>query len=273
VGVVADRLLVDLGADGQVSVGTLLDGELPAMAEPRELVWPLDDDALEDLRWYLEDYLRAPFGVYGERGPRVEAALAGWGQAVFSAVFGAGPPRDAYVKMRARSRSVEVVFRSAAPRLLGLPWELMADPGRPTPLALDVAGVSRSLPVTESAETVPVPGGRLRVLMVISRPEGTKDVGYRMIARPLLERLEVAIPSKRGHLRLVDSCNFSALCDYRTPVHFVLWRSLVPGARWSPDAPRPGWGQAAPARFCWPSGAAGGSALKAGVRVYVCQAA
>ena len=51
--------------DGRVSVGTWLDGELPATGEPCQLAWPLDGDALEDLRWYLEDYLRAPFGVYG----------------------------------------------------------------------------------------------------------------------------------------------------------------------------------------------------------------
>jgi hypothetical protein len=27
------------------------------------LAWPLGGGALEDLRWYLEDYLLAPFGV------------------------------------------------------------------------------------------------------------------------------------------------------------------------------------------------------------------
>lgn len=58
-----DRLLVDLSADGRVSVSTLLDGEISAnpVGEPFELAWPLDADAMEDLRWYLEDYLRAPF--------------------------------------------------------------------------------------------------------------------------------------------------------------------------------------------------------------------
>ncbi len=193
-----DRLLVDLGPGRRVSVGTWLDGQLPEPGEPAELAWPLDDDALEDLRWYLEDYLRAPFGVYGERGPRVEAALAGWGRAVFSAVFGGGPARDAYVRVRARGPA-EMVFRSASPELLGLPWELMADPAVATPLALDLAGVSRSLPAGEAAQTIPVPEGRLRVLMVISRPAGTGDVGYRMIARPLLERLEAV----RGRVDLV----------------------------------------------------------------------
>jgi hypothetical protein len=31
---------------------------------------------------------------------------------------------------------------------------------------------------------------RLRVLMVISRPLGISDVGYKMVARPLLDRLD-----------------------------------------------------------------------------------
>jgi tetratricopeptide (TPR) repeat protein len=195
----ADRLLVDMSPDGRVSVNTWLDGELPQAGLTHDLRWPLDGNALEELRWYLEDYLRAPFGVWEDRGPRVEAELAGWGHAVFSAVFGTGAARDAYVRLRARGRPVEVLFRSESPELLGLPWELMADPARPAPLALDVAGVSRSLPVTGAAETIPVPDGRLRVLMVISRPAGTEDVGYRMIARPLLDRLEAV----RGQVDLV----------------------------------------------------------------------
>jgi hypothetical protein len=130
--VVADRLLVELGTDGRVSVGQWLEGELPNTGVPSDLAWPLGADALEDLRWYLEDYLRVPFGVYEERGPQVQARLAEWGEAVFSAVFGDGPARDAYVRMRARRAGVEVVFRSPSPALLGLPWELMRDPGRPS---------------------------------------------------------------------------------------------------------------------------------------------
>jgi tetratricopeptide (TPR) repeat protein len=156
------------------------------------LAWSLDTDALEDLRWYLEDYLRAPFGVYEERGPRIATQLRAWGQAVFAAVFGAAPARDAYRRMiRAQTAArVEIIFRSSVPGWLGRPWELLCDPDRPTPLALDRVGVSRSLPETAVAEPFSVGGERMRVLMVISRPKGTADVGYRMIARPLLKRLE-----------------------------------------------------------------------------------
>ena len=203
VGGVADRLFVDLSADGRVSVGTWLEGELPggAAGEPCPLDWPLDAGALEELRWYLEDYLRAPFGVYEDQGPGIAARLPAWGEAVFGAVFGAGPARDAYQRMRARPAGVQVVVRSGAAPLLGLPWELMRDPDRSLPLALDagMAGIDRSLPAAKLGASFEVAGDRLRVLMVISRPAGAADVGFRMIARPLLERLEAV----RGQVDLV----------------------------------------------------------------------
>jgi tetratricopeptide (TPR) repeat protein len=181
-----DRLLVDLREDRQTEVLVWPDGGLPELVSRAPLAWPLDADALEDLRWYLEDYLLAPFGVWEDRGPAVQGKLAGWGDQVFGAVFGAGLARDAY--QRARDKGLEVVFRSAEPGLLALPWELMRDGAGP--VALGAGGISRSLPVAGGAGTLEVPGGRLRVLMVISRPAGTADVGYQMVARPLLERLD-----------------------------------------------------------------------------------
>ena len=185
-GVLPDRLLVDLGSDGQAEVLVWPDGGLPEPVSRVPLGWPLDAGALDDLRWYLEDYLLAPFGVWEDRGPAVRARLAGWGDLVFGSVFSPGPTRDAY--QRARDRGLEVVFRSAEPSLLGLPWELMRDGAGP--VALGAGGISRSVPVAGGAGTLEVPGGRLRVLMVISRPSGTSDVGYQMVARPLLERLD-----------------------------------------------------------------------------------
>jgi tetratricopeptide (TPR) repeat protein len=192
---VADRLLVDLGGDGQAAVAWWRKDELPEPVSQAPVVWPLDAAALEDLRWYLEDYLQAPFGVWEQRGPQIQDGLAGWGAAVFASVFGPGPARDAY--QRARDRGLELVFRSAEPGWLGLPWELMDDGAGPA--ALRLAGVSRALRVADQVPTAQVAGDRLRVLMVISRPAGTRDVGYQMIARPLLERLETV----RGQVDLV----------------------------------------------------------------------
>lgn len=185
---VTDRLVVDLHADGTASVLTWsADGALPQTGPSFDLVWPLSAAEAEDLRWYLEDYLILPSGVYGERGQRIEGKLPEWGIALFNAVFGAGPARDAYVSLRASQPML--VFRTASPALQALPWELLRDPARPAPLALELAGISRGLPEPPGIQSVPVREGRLRVLMIISRPSGERDVGYQMIARPLLERL------------------------------------------------------------------------------------
>jgi tetratricopeptide (TPR) repeat protein len=192
--VVAHRLIVDLRSDGLASVVSWRDGEPRASraGRPFELVWPLDGEDLEELRWYLEDYLLAPFGVYAERGPEIADVLAMWGEAIFAAAFPPGPSRAAYLGARSgRPVATELVFRSSSPGLLALPWELIRDPSRRLPLALDLVGVTREVPAPAlDGAAFAARGKRLRVLMVISRPRGGADIGYRMIARPLVERLE-----------------------------------------------------------------------------------
>ncbi|HEX4703006.1 MAG TPA: tetratricopeptide repeat protein [Pseudonocardiaceae bacterium] len=197
-----DQLLVDLDADGRVSVSTWWEGEPPVrVGEPVEVAGLLGADELADLRWYLEDYLSAPFGVYEGRGARVADRLSDWGEVMFTALFGAGPGQQAYLGLRMRAAAPgrpEIVLRSASPAWLGLPWELLRDPRLPAPLALDGIGLSRGLPDGASHDVFDVGGQRLRVLMVIARPADTRDVGYRMIARPLLRRLAVV----RGKVEL-----------------------------------------------------------------------
>jgi tetratricopeptide (TPR) repeat protein len=229
---VADRLVVDLNVDGMATVMSWRDKAPPEVLSQTPLAWPLDAAAQEDLRWYLEDYLLAPYGVWEERGPAIRDNLAGWGERVFGAIFGTGPARDAY--QRARDNGLEVLFRSADPALLGLPWELMRD--GTGPVALGKGGISRSLHAAASAETLEVSGGRLRVLMVISRPAGTRDVGYQMVARPLLERLAAV----RGEVSLtvLRPPTFDALrqalkqaADKGEPFHMVHFdgHGVMPG--------------------------------------------
>ncbi|WUH95903.1 tetratricopeptide repeat protein [Streptomyces sp. NBC_00433] len=192
---------MDLRADGLVQVSTWAAGDqFPRpVGDPVELVWPLPDEDLADLRWYLEQYLRLPTAVYEERGARVAARLAGWGEQVFAAVFATAAAREAYASARARGGGVEIALMSKSAEQLGRPWELMSAPGRGVPVALDGVAVSRTLQSTGMAEVFDFPGSRLRVLMVISRPQGAADVGYQMIARPLLRRLEAV----RGSVELV----------------------------------------------------------------------
>ncbi|HCT77522.1 MAG TPA: hypothetical protein DGG94_13045 [Micromonosporaceae bacterium] len=195
----ADRLLVDFGTDGRVLAQIWPDGGDPQIVgEPIEVVWPLDETATEELRWYLEDYLRAPYGAFAERGEAIAAGLRDWGRMVFAALFEQAPVRDALDALKVTSSRIEVVLRAANAGWLGLPWELMWDAG-PVPLALDGVGIDRSISTATLRNTFNAEGVRLRVLMVIARPRGTDDVDYQMIARPLMSRLEAV----RGRVELV----------------------------------------------------------------------
>ena len=183
------RLQVEELPDGRVVVALLRSGQSfpEASRDPVPFNSPFGVAEREDIRWYLEDYLIAPYAVYEERGRGIEARLPECGQSLFESLFGADKPgHDAYLE--SREGPAELVIMSRSPAVLSLPWELLRDPRRATPLALDLTAIDRTLVIEGAAAPVP-PGEVLRVLMVISRPAGPKDVGYQMIARPLVERL------------------------------------------------------------------------------------
>jgi hypothetical protein len=192
------RLMVAEQADGRVAVALQRSGQMfpEAAGDAVPFVSPFGVAEREDIRWYLEDYLIAPYAVYEERGRNVEACLPEWGKALFESLFGAGKPgHDAYLK--SREGQAELVITSRSPAFLSLPWELLRDPKRAAPLALDLAAIDRTLAIEGAAASIP-PGEVLRVLMVIARPSGLDDVGYQMIARPLVERLSAV----RGQVAL-----------------------------------------------------------------------
>lgn len=188
-----NRLIIREVEAGRVSVELWRAGQaLPEPAgEPAPFSSPLDAAAREDLRWYLEDYLQAPYAVYQERGQSIADTLDHWGEALFATLFAAGKPSGAYTKAREGAGLAEVVIQSGSAAFLALPWELLKDPARDRPIALDIDAFDRTLPAEgDSADVQTAAGEALRVLMVIARPGGVQDVGYQMIARPLLERLE-----------------------------------------------------------------------------------
>ena len=218
--------MLDIGAES-VRVSALVDGAV--VSEPAEpVVWasPLDTESLGDLRWYLEDYLSAPFAVYGDRGERIAGAVKGYGEALFASVFGSGAGRDVYVDARARGGPGEIVVRSADVGALGLPWELLWDPALATPLALDRIAITRMLPSQVPGRRFPVGGEKLRVLMVIARPDGDRDVAYQMVARrliPLLDGVQgkVELTVLRPPTLLEFERVITAAADAAAPFHVV----------------------------------------------------
>lgn len=160
---VPDRLLVDIDRAGRARVSAWLEGALPEPVGDVELACPLTSDELEDLRWYLEDYLRAPFGVYEDRGPQIADRLPAWGHRIFTSLFASSKPRDAYVAIRTRASQggwPELVVRSEHAGWLAVPWELLADPAVSSPAVLDAVSVSRSCPAPGLMEAIKPPGAR-----------------------------------------------------------------------------------------------------------------
>src|SRR3954451_819131 len=75
-------------------------GEIGARRFPGEQAFtpPLTAEELEDLRWYVEDYLRAPYAVWEDRGQAVADRLARDSRKLFDSLFGPGKPgSDAFV--------------------------------------------------------------------------------------------------------------------------------------------------------------------------------
>ncbi len=217
-----DRIIIEDIGESRIRVALRRAGNDydEVAGDPVAFIHPFSSTDRESLRWYLEDYLQAPYAVYEQRGLAVQASLARWGHALFDAVFGPGKQgRDAY--LRARERPTELAIISRSSDFLGLPWELLRDPQKPTPVALDLVSFDRTLQVAGPAVPTP-PGEDLRVLMVIARPSGLADVGYQIIARPLVDRLQAV----RGNIDL----------DVLRPPTFEALDSQLKAAR---DAGRP----------------------------------
>ncbi|MEE8585430.1 MAG: tetratricopeptide repeat protein [Acidobacteriota bacterium] len=204
----ATRLIV-AESGGKVRVGLQREGQIlpEATGGAADFQSPLSAEEREQLRWYLEDYLIAPFAVYQEQGAQIQGRLKDWGERLFSAVFSGEDPLRAYSQAM-EAESCELWLSSSSAAFLGLPWELLRDPKRPQPLALTLGGINRTVKAEVAASPVSQ-AVSLRVLMAICRPLGRKDVPYRTVARPLLSRLEPVSGSVR--LDVLRPPTFNAL--------------------------------------------------------------
>ncbi|HUX76420.1 MAG TPA: hypothetical protein VMY40_07265, partial [Anaerolineae bacterium] len=130
---------------------------------------PLDDAALAELRWYLEDFSMWPTGPDYRRAGRVEAQLEDWGRALRdSVVAGTDAARLWQQFVDADAAGKLLTVDATDPRVLRLPWELLADEGGHV-FAAGV-GVRRRLRKVTATPVKPF-ALPVRVLVVVSRPD------------------------------------------------------------------------------------------------------
>ena len=153
---------------------------------------PFDEQALADLRWYLEEYLRFPYGIFPDNAAKIEQKFQDWGEQLFELVFRSSEKAREFFQAATYEglHQCELVITSDSPEVLNLPWELLYSQSDRQFLAPSLAGMSRSLSeYAVRAEMSDLPQDKLNILLVIARPYGEKDIALRTIARPLLEAL------------------------------------------------------------------------------------
>jgi hypothetical protein len=165
----------------------------------------------ELLEWYFEEWIKFPFTDRVLK-QQAEAQIAHYGQNQFEQVFGAN--LDAYSdyrELRDRLNQVQIQIEGRSPEFQALHWEAMKDPDLPRPLAVDAVMLRKPLK-PQAVRAVVNPSPVINLLVVTSRPDEEKDVGYRTISRPLIEAIQTA--QLRVKMEILRPGTFEALARH-----------------------------------------------------------
>jgi len=189
-----NRLLVNHEQDS-IQLSWQLGQAAPRFAPAVPFEHPFDTQALSDLRWYLEQYLRYPYGIDPERAANIEQKFQVWGQGLFELAFSRTEEAQEFFQeaLTEGLEKCEIAIASDNPAVLNLPWELLYSPEHQF-LAPLLAGIYRRVgnahQAAVQAEIGEMPQDKLNILLVIARPYGEQDVAFKTIARPMLEALK-----------------------------------------------------------------------------------
>jgi hypothetical protein len=152
---------------------------------------------LADLRWYLEDYLEFPEDPALLIARRVEARMAEIGDKLFDVVFDSSDTgRELWTRVRARLADVRIEVVTDLGYGTIIPWELIRDPSTNALLALNArAFVRNQRTVVECPEPRKEQAGKVRILLIICRPQAGRDVPFRSVASRLVVGLDNNAPT------------------------------------------------------------------------------
>ncbi|GHO73952.1 hypothetical protein KSD_17230 [Ktedonobacter sp. SOSP1-85] len=160
-----------------------------------------DDSARErDLEWYFEEHLSLPF-LETVRAQKAARSIREYGEILFKQIF--ADPRALASYQQARMGGLETlrIEIAGSPIFDRLHWEALYDPELKEFLAL-YASVWRQNIAPQTFPADMRSSTTINILVVVARPAGAQDVGYRTISRPLLDALkEIPQPVRLTLLR------------------------------------------------------------------------
>jgi tetratricopeptide (TPR) repeat protein len=170
---------------GLQHVSLKLRGRTGTLSAAASFRFELSDGQREDLRWYLEDYLRFPYSLDRAIAGRVEGMLRDVGKELMDGLCSQPDARELWhaALEDPQSTAVEIVSADAS-----APWELLLRRGDSAPVSIDTAAFVHRARTARRPAAAPA-DGPLRVLLVICRPAGDRDVPFRSVAMRLLGSL------------------------------------------------------------------------------------
>jgi tetratricopeptide (TPR) repeat protein len=143
-----------------------------------------------DLRWYLEQFLDEQDEAALVRAKQVRETIKGYGKRLFQDVFQSTSDGRQIWRRVAQGLSRTKIEIHEGIGTTRLPWELLRDPTTNAPVCLSSATFVR---IVESAtQSAAEAVSKLKILLVISRPDGTEDVEYRTIASTIFDSLRTS---------------------------------------------------------------------------------
>jgi CHAT domain-containing protein len=160
---------------------------------------PLTKEDWADMQWYIESYpTQYAADVDDSRADRIVAKLKVWGQGLFQAVFADRSAERLFNEFQdAEGEGRQITIAASQPEILRLPWELLCDPSG-TYLVHEQPRIAirRQFVGNVRGSKEVTPKAQLRLLMVVSRPDGAGFIDPRSEAQAVLKAIEQTAPGR-----------------------------------------------------------------------------
>ncbi len=156
---------------------------------PINITDPFTQQEEQRLEWYFEEWLIYPM-LNGKKAEAAKTSVVSYGESLFNQVFDDKNAYSHYRQLRGNLKQVKIEIVGNSPEFHALHWEAMQDKDLPRPLAVDCVMVRKRVDKIASVAVQMAESPVINLLVVISRPDEEHDVGYRTIARPLIEVIQ-----------------------------------------------------------------------------------
>ncbi|MGF1991392.1 MAG: CHAT domain-containing protein [Nostoc sp. ZfuVER08] len=157
---------------------------------PINITDPFTPKEERQLEWYFEEWLTYPM-LNGKKAEAAKTSVVSYGESLFNQVFKADiDAYSLYRELRGNLKQVKIEIVGNSPEFHALHWEALRDMDWPRPLSVDCVMIRKRLDKAASVAANMAESPIINLLVVIARPDEEHDVGYRTIARPLIEVIQ-----------------------------------------------------------------------------------